>query len=283
MLAEKKFILFDGAMGTELFRRGLETGPDANLTVAEHILDIHSQYAAAGADAITTNTFTANRIYGKSHGLKVDWQEVNLAGARLARDAAGEGRYVFGNLGPTGRLLAPYGEYTEKQFYESYLEQAAVLASGGVDGYIIETMTDLREAICALKACKEAAALPVIVTLSFSTTEKGGRTNMGNTAAEIAETLEKHGADAAGANCGELAPDEMARITAILKRHTSLPVIIQPNAGRPKLLGGRTVYDMSPEGFAVGIQTCIDRGASIIGGCCGTTPAHLQAVKRRIR
>ncbi len=283
LLTNKKVFLFDGAIGTELARRGLETYITVNLTKPEHILDIHREYAAVGVDALTTNTFTMNRVYIESHGLDADLREVNLAGARLAREAAGKGQYVFGDLGPTGCLLEPYGEYTEEHFHQNFLEQAAILATGGVDGFIIETMTDLREAVCALKACKEAAGLPVIVTLSFSTIKNGGRTIMGSAVAESATALEKYGADAVGANCGELTPKELARIAAMYKRQTALPIIIQPNAGKPKLLGGRTVYDMPPEEFAEGVMQCVDSSATILGGCCGTTPAHLQALVRLLR
>lgn len=282
ILAEKPVFLFDGAIGTELAKRGLETSGIINLDKPEHILDFHREYAALGVDALTTNTFTMNRLYVETHGLEADLREVNLAGARLAREAAGSRQYVFGDLGPTGRLLEPYGEHTEEHFYENYLEQALILAEGGVDGFIIETMTDLREAVCALKACKSAATLPIIVTLSFSTIEKGGRTVMGSTVAETAVMLEQHGADAIGANCGELTPLEMARIAAMFKQHTALPIIIQPNAGRPNLINGCTVYNMAPEDFADGIMQCIESGASIIGGCCGTTLAHIQAVIHRV-
>jgi len=270
--------IFDGAIGTELGRRGLETSPAINLNHPADVLEIHRAYAAAGVDALTTNTFAANRIYTQSHNLSLDLQAANLAAVRLAREAAGNKQHVLGNLGPTGCLLQPYGEYSERQLYESYLEQATILAGGGVDGFIIETMTDLREALCALKACKEASDLPALVTLSFFTAEKGGRTVMGNQVSEIASALEEDGADAVGANCGELTPAEMARIAYLYKQHTALPVMIQPNAGRPKLKGKLTVYDMTPEKFAGGIMQCVKQGAQIIGGCCGTTPAHLQAV-----
>lgn len=283
VIDDRKVIIFDGAMGTELARRGLETSGTINLTGPQHILDFHREYIEAGVDVLTTNTFTMNRISAESHGPAIDWREANLAGVRLAREAIAGDRFVFGDLGPTGKLLEPYGTYTEEQFYDNFREQALILAEGGADGLIIETMTDLREALCALKACKAAAELPVIVTMSYATTAKGGRTVMGSTVAEVAIALEENGADAVGANCGELSPEEMAQIAALYKEHTSLPVLIQPNAGKPKLVEGRTVYDMSPEDFADGMIKCLESGASLIGGCCGTTLDHLKAVVRRIR
>lgn len=283
ILDQKKVAIFDGAIGTELASRGLETSGTVNLTNPEDISDFHREYVKAGVDFLTTNTFSMNRISIESHNLVIDLREANLAGVRLAREAAGEGQFVFGDLGPTGKLLKPYGTYTERQFYDNFKEQALILAEGGSDGLIIETMTDLREAICALKACKEAADLPVIVTLSYATTAKGGRTIMGSTVAEITAALEEYGADAIGSNCGELSPEEMAQIVSLYKQYTSLPILIQPNAGRPKLFEGHTVYDMTPEDFADGVLKCIDSGASLVGGCCGTTLEHLKAVVRLVR
>lgn len=282
-LSENKILILDGAMGTELARRGLEAGGNLNLTAADHILDFHREYAEMGVDCVTTNTFTMNRIYIESHSIKTDLRKVNQAGVNLARQAVGSSKYVLGDLGPTGRLLKPYGEYTEEEFIENYREAAAILVGAGVDGLIIETMTDLREALCALKGCRMETDLPVIVTLSFATTDKGGRTIMGSAVAEIAESLEENGADVLGANCGELTPLEMADIISLYKRHTALPLIAQPNAGRPKLKDGRTYYDMTADDFADGVMKCIENGAGIVGGCCGTTLDHMRAVVNRLR
>ncbi len=282
-LALKKVIFFDGGTGTELARRGVEASGVTNLANPDAILKLHRDYVGLGIDALTTNTFTMNRISVESKGLEVDLREANLAGVNLAREAAGENQNVFGNIGPTGKLLEPYGTFSEEQFVDNFEEQARILLEGGVDGFIIETMTDLREAVCALKATRANTDLPIIVTLSFASTEKGGRTIMGNTVSEAAENLEKHGADALGANCGDLAPLEMARIAATYKEHTSLPVLIQPNAGKPKLVGDKTVYDMSPEEFAKGVMECIKSGASLVGGCCGTTLEHMEAVIKQTR
>lgn len=283
VLAEKKILLFDGAMGTELVRHGLKPGGSINLDQPENIIDLHRAYLETGVDIITTNTFTLNRISCQSHGLTDNLVEVNLAGVRLAREAAGGKAYVFGDIGPTGKLLEPYGSFSEAQFYDNFKEQARILADGGSDGLIIETMTDLREALCALKACKDATDLPVIVTLSFDTTEKGGRTIMGSSVADVARSLEENGADAVGANCGELSPAEMAVIAALYKRETILPILIQPNAGKPRLVRGETIYDMPPDKYAEGVMQCLESGASLIGGCCGTTLEHIRTVVQKIR
>ncbi len=282
-LKEIQVVLFDGAMGTELARRGLEMSAVNNISNPEHVLEIHREYIKAGADALITNTFSTNRISMELHGLNMDIDEVNLAAVRLARQAAENGQFVFGDIASTGKLLEPYGEYTEGQFYRNFKEQAAILARGGVDGLIVETMMDLREAVCALKACKDAANLPVIISLTFATTSKGGRTAMGNSAAEIAMTLEKQGADVIGANCGDLDPGEMAKIAEMYKEATALPVMVQPNAGKPVLVNNQAKYEMKPEQFADGLMKCIDSDASIIGGCCGTTPDHIRAVAEKIK
>jgi len=278
LLQQKRPLVFDGAMGSELARRGFQPGCDLNLSEPQQISAMHHEYATIGVDFLTTNTFTANRIYLETHGQAGDLQAINRAGVKLAREAVGPQQYVIGDLGPTGRLLKPYGEYSEEQFIENYREQALVLIEGGADGLLIETMTDLREALCALKACREVTSLPVMVTLSYSTTDKGGRTIMGSGVAEAATELEKHGAAVVGANCGDLEPLQMAEIAAFYRQHTSLPILIQPNAGIPKLIDGKTVYGMNPTDFAAGVASCIEKGASIVGGCCGTTLDHIRAI-----
>lgn len=282
-LEDNPFVIFDGAMGTQLAKRGLEMGGVSNITNPGQVLEIHREYIDAGADALITNTLTMNRIYLETHGINLNIREANLAGAELARRAALSSHFVFGDIGPTGRLLQPYGEYTEEQLAECFMEQAAILAEGGVDGFIIETMLDLREAVCALKACKSAADLPVIVSLSYSTAANGGRTVMGNTVAEAVQVLERNGADAIGSNCGELDPSEMAVLTAVYREASALPIIMEPNAGKPRLVNNQAVFDMGPREFADGIVKCIESGAKIIGGCCGTSPAHICAVAKRLK
>jgi 5-methyltetrahydrofolate--homocysteine methyltransferase len=278
LLQQKKPLIFDGAIGTELARRGLETSSAININGPQYISAFHHEYTKVGVDFLTTNTFTANRIYLETHGQAGDLQAINRAGVELARAAAGSQQYVIGDLGPTGRLLKPYGEYTEEQFIENYREQASALVESGADSLLIETMTDLREAVCALKACRELTSLPVMVTLAYATTEKGGRTIMGAAVAEAAAVLEEHGADAVGANCGDLDPLQMAEIAALYRQYTALPIMIQPNAGIPKLVNGKTVYEMNPADFASGVTRCIENGAAIVGGCCGTTLEHIKAI-----
>ncbi len=278
LLNEQKIILLDGAMGTQLDKRGLMSRGRNNLDASEAVLEIHQEYAQCGCHALTTNTLTMNRIYIETHNVGVDVRDVNRAGAELARQAAKDNQYVLGDISSTGQLLEPYGDYPESQFYDTFKEQAKILAESGVDGFIIETMFDLREAICALRACKDNFQLPVIVSIAFMTETKGGRTMMGNSAEDCARGLTDGGADVIGANCGDLDPAAMAVVVSLLKSATPLPILAQPNAGLPALVGNRTVFKMAPAAFADGIAKCLNAGARLVGGCCGTTPAHIRAV-----
>lgn len=274
----KEVFLLDGAIGTELDKRGIMGRAGNNLDNPDIVLEIQRQYAGCGCDALTTNTLTMNRIYIEKHNLDISVRDVNTAGAELAKRAAGPGQYVLGNLSSTGQLLEPYGTFTEAQFYEAFKEQAEILAEAGVDGFLIETVFDLREAMCALKACKENSSLPTIVSIAFDTEQKGGRTIMGDSAEQCAKSLTGAGADAIGANCGSLDPSQTAVVISILRAVTSLPLLAQPNAGKPRLIEDKTIFEMSPEPFAAGISECINAGAKIVGGCCGTTPEHIRTV-----
>jgi len=282
-LQSKDIILLDGAMGTQLDKHGLMARGRNNLDAPEAVLRIHREYAQCGCHALTTNTLTMNRIYIETHNVGVSVRDVNRAGAELARQAAGNELYVLGDISSTGQLLEPYGTYKESQLYDAFKEQAEILAEAGVDGFIIETMFDLREAMCALGACKENVALPVVVSIAFATETDGARTIMGNSAAQCATSLTEAGADAVGANCGELDPTQMAQVVSLLRSATTLPVLAQPNAGRPKLVDGRTVFEMPPKVFADGVTECLHAGATLVGGCCGTTPEHIRAVSAALR
>jgi 5-methyltetrahydrofolate--homocysteine methyltransferase len=276
--SNRKPILLDGAMGTQLAEAGLEMGGQNSVTHPDAVLAIHQQYADCGVDLVITNTLTMNRINIEAHSIGVDVREVNLAGARLAKAAVRKGQYVLGDISSTGKILKPYGDLPEEAAYAAFKEQATILAEGGVDGFIIETMFDLREALCALRACKEAADLPVIASIAFNTAKDGGRTIMGNSALDCAKALTEAGACAVGANCGSLDPFQMADIVSKMRGVTSLPVLAQPNAGKPRLVENRTIFDMSPSDFAAGIYQCLQAGARLIGGCCGTSPLHISAI-----
>ena len=274
--------LLDGAMGTQLAAHNLEMGGRNNLTNPDKVLEIHKAYSQLGCRLLTTNTLTMNRIYIETHNVNLDVRQVNHAGAKLAKQAAGDKQYVLGDISSTGQLLKPYGTYSESDFYDTFKEQAQILAESGVDGFIIETICDLQEALCALRACKDNFSIPVIVSISFTTETKGARTIMGNTAQQCAEKLTEAGADVIGTNCGDLDPSQMSKVVSMIKSNTVLPVLAQPNAGKPKLIDNVTVFDMSPTLFASGIKECLNAGATLIGGCCGTTPQHINAVANNL-
>jgi 5-methyltetrahydrofolate--homocysteine methyltransferase len=282
ILRGEEILILDGAMGTQLAARGLEQGGIQNLLNPEAVRSIHEEYVRAGAQIILTNTLTMNRILLDACGRGNDVSIANKTGVELARGAAGN-RLVLGDLSSSARLLEPYGDAKETDLAECFCEQASILSQSGVDGLIIETMIDLREAVCALKACRQATSLPVIVSISFSTMKDGGRTVMGNRAEECAATLAREGADAIGINCGNLDPFEVANVVARFREKTDLPLFAQPNAGKPRVVNGETVFDLEPDEFARGVKECVRNGARFVGGCCGTSPKHIEAVAKRIR
>jgi 5-methyltetrahydrofolate--homocysteine methyltransferase len=277
-LTKKDLILLDGAMGTQLGERGAVMGGQSTLSHPDKVLAIHKDYAQCGCHILITNTSTMNRVFIETHKVGVDVRQVNVAGARLAKQAGGPDRYILGDISSTGKLLEPYGNLKESAAYEAFAEQAALLEQGGVDGFVIETMTDLKEALLALRACKEVSSLPVIVTMAFSTPKNGGRTIMGNAAQECARALTEEGAQAVGANCGDIDPFEMAEIVSTMRSATELPLVAKPNAGKPRMVDKETVFDMSPPEFVKGIMECISAGATMVGGCCGTAPEHICAL-----
>jgi 5-methyltetrahydrofolate--homocysteine methyltransferase len=262
-------------MGTQLTEAGLEMGGQNNITNPDAVLNIQRRYADCGIDLLITNTLTMNRINIESHDLGIDVHEVNHAGVRLARGAVSDGQYILGDISSTGKMILPYGALSEEEAYSAFKEQVSIMAEGGVDGFIIETMFDLREALCAIRACKEAADLPVIASMAFNTPDKGGRTIMGNSAQECAQALVSAGACVVGANCGSLDPFQMADVVSMMRGVVTVPIIAQSNAGKPRLIGERTHFDMSPEDFALGMVQCHRAGAQLLGGCCGTTPDHI--------
>ena len=276
-LRARRPLLLDGATGTELDRMGAEGRCACNLSRPREVVAVHRKYLQAGSHAVITNTLTMNRVFVERHRIGIDVKEVNRAGAALAREAAGAGGLVLGDLSSTALLLDPYGPGTERETLEAFREQARLLAEGGIDGFIIETMTDLREAECALRACKEVSPLPVVVCIAFDTAQRGGRTVMGDSAEQCARRLADAGADAIGANCGGIDPAQMAEIVSRMASFSALPIAAEPNAGLPKLIAGRTVFDMDPESFALGLADCARAGATVLGGCCGTTPEHIRA------
>jgi 5-methyltetrahydrofolate--homocysteine methyltransferase len=283
LFEREKIILLDGAMGTQLDEHGLMGRGRCNLDAPDAVLEIHREYVRCGCQALTTNTLTMNRIYIETHNVGVSVEGVNRAGAELARQAAGTGLCVLGDISSTGQLLEPYGTYKESEFYDAFKEQAGILAEAGVDAFIVETMIDLREAVCAVRACKDNFPLPVIASIAFFTETKGARTVMGNSAQDCVKSLTDAKADVIGANCGSIDPQQMAVVVSMIHPMTNLPIIAQPNAGKPMLIEEKTVFDMSPAVFAEGIEKCVHAGARLVGGCCGTTPVHIRETAKLLR
>ena len=282
-LAQRKCLLLDGGMGTQLIQAGLTPGGAVNTTRPDVVEAVHRAYVQSGAAVVLTNTLTLNRVSWGLHEPDVPREAANREAVAAARRAVSGTGWVLGDVGPTGKLLEPFGELDRSTAYKAFFEQAKLLDDAGVDGIIIETMYDLAEAECALEACAAAVDLPVVVCLAFTTSENGGRTVMGNSAADLASVAERHGSACVGANCGALSPVEMAEVVRTLRHCTQLPIIAQPNAGKPKTRGGETYYDMDPEAFAEGITACLQAGAQLVGGCCGTTPDHIRAAAGALR
>lgn len=272
--------MFDGAMGTELLARGLAPGacPELwNVERPEVVRQIHRDYLDAGADVIETNTFGGNRRKLASYGLGDRAYELSRAGVEIARQVAGE-RLVAASLGPTGALFAPFGDLSFDDAYEIFREQALAFRDGGADLICVETMMDLQEARAAVLASLENSGLPVVVTMSF---DSSGRTMMGVDAAKAAAELSNLGVTALGANCST-GPLEMVNVIKRMREVTELPIMAQPNAGVPLLVGDRTEYPEDPRHMADMSLKLIEAGASIIGGCCGTTPEHIREIAARI-
>ena len=289
ILRSGRILFFDGAMGTELAARGAERSPAANVNAPEVVLAVHRAYREAGADVLMTNTLTASRPALARSGDADQLSRYVAEGCRLAREAMGRGGYVAGDIGPTGELLEPYGTMTEAAMRAALEEPARLLAAEGVDLFLVETMSDAMEMTLAVQACREAARqsqrdIPVAATMSFDPSRQGGfRTNMGVSPAEAARAMVAAGADILGANCGAITPEQMAEVVRQFRRAAKLPILAQPNAGLPELRAGQTIFSLSPEAFAAGMMQVIEAGARLVGGCCGTTPAHIAALVRALR
>jgi len=283
---EKGILISDGAMGTMLQGKGLTDGGAPELWNVENptaIEEVLEEYAAAGANLITTNTFGGTRGRLQMHGLEDRLFELNKAGAEIARKVADRhpGCFVMGDVGPSGELMEPMGTMTIDEAKALFADQIKALVAGGVDAILIETMSDLQEVEAAVRAAKEIAPnLPIIVTFSFDTNL---RTMMGVKPAVAVKTLATEGVRIIGANCGR-GVDEMRVIAKELTeaRPDGVFIITQSNAGLPKLVGGDFVYDGTPEEMAKYALDMKELGVNVIGSCCGSSPAHTKAMSEAI-
>jgi methionine synthase I (cobalamin-dependent) len=300
--------LLDGAMGTQLIARGIELGrcyDYLNIDSPDTILEIHQSYFQAGSDAVITNTFGANKFALARHGLAEKTTEINIAGARIARQAAKwekpvlskvEG-YVLGDIGPSGDFLKPLGSLDPVQLKDAFIAQAKALLAGGVDGFIIETMTALDEIAIAIEAVKSVCGeLPVLASMAFDKVADGFRTMMGVDVESAVTKMVSLGIDAVGFNCGtvslneyvELAKKYVSTVKALEKTLATsderrVTIYAEPNAGKPELIDGRAVYKVTPEDFAAAAEKIHLLGVNIIGGCCGTGPEHIKAMTRKLK
>jgi methionine synthase I (cobalamin-dependent) len=252
------------------------------------VLDVHTAYLAAGSHAVLTNTFGANKYALARHGLGEMTEKINVAGAEIARRAAGGDRYVLGDIGPTGDFLEPLGALKPDGLRDAFADQATALLAGGADGLLIETMSALDEITIAIEAAKAVSDLPVFASMAFEYSAGDFKTMMGVDVETALSKIMPLGVDAVGFNCGTASLDryiDLARrfVAAVKAAGSELPILAEPNAGKPRLVEGKATYTVSPAEFAEAAGKIRAAGVSIIGGCCGTTPAHIEAVANRLK
>jgi len=275
-------VLTDGAWGTQMQARGLAVGgcPDEwNLTHPETVEEIPRAYVEAGSQIVLTNTFRANRVTLADYGLADQTEAINRAGAEISRRAAGDRALVFASIGPSGRMLM-MGEVSEQQLLETFAQQAGALAAGGAHALVIETMGDVAEAVLAVQGAK-TTGLPVVACLCFDSGAELDRTLMGITPEQAAQELTAAGADVVGANCGQGIAG-YAEICRRLHAATDRPIWIKPNAGIPDLVNDVPVWKTPPEEFGSYGPALVAAGASFLGGCCGTAPEFIRALREAI-
>ncbi len=277
-------LLGDGATGTQLQQMGLAPGACGerwNLDHPERVRELHRRYLTAGSDLLTTNSFGGTTTVLAGHGLEASAHAINVAAARLAREVAGEQAWILGDMGPFGGLLEPLGEVSPDTAAAAFRQQAVALLEGGADALLVETMSDPVEVEIAVGAAREAGAAVVIATYAFQKSAVGYRTMMGTSAAEAVTRALAAGATVVGANCGtDLSLRDYERLTVeLVAAAGNAPVIVQPNAGSPVLREGKICYAESAAEFATAATRFLAAGARIVGGCCGSTPEHIAAMR----
>lgn len=276
-------IVCDGAMGTLLYAKGVYVNrcfEGLNVQSPDLIREVHDDYVKAGAEIIETNTFGANRPKLLHHGLEDQLELINRKGVELARCAAGDTAYVAGSVGPIGKSLEPFGSVSFETAREAFREQIAILADAGIDLLVLETFSQLDEIRVALESAREVTNLPIVAQMTVS---DAGKTVFGVTPEEIVKVLVESGATVVGLNCG-VGPKETMDALTRMRRISSVPLSAQPNAGFPQLIEGRTLYLSTPEYMAVYARRMFESvGLSIVGGCCGTTPSHIRAIRSVVR
>ena len=280
-----RILVSDGAWGTFLQKKGLKPGECPELWCLDRrneVLDVARSYVNAGADMIESNSFGGSRFKLEHFGLADRTSQINEAAAKISRDAAGPSKWVIASIGPTGKMLVT-GEVTEEELYNAFKEQAVALAKGGADALCIETMSASDEAAIAIRAARENTNCEVICTFTFQKGAKGQyRTMMGLSPAKAVEGAEKAGAHIVGPNCGN-GMEQMKEIVKEMRTVSkTIPILVHANAGLPQNVNGVDVFPESPEQMAARLNEVVAAGANIVGGCCGTTPAHIQALRKAV-
>ncbi len=283
-IKQGEILVCDGAMGSLLMDRAKEqlqgTCPESiNLSHPEIIEEIARLYIHAGADIIETNTFGGSPLKLGSYSLDDKTEEINRAAIMAAKKASNNEAYICASVGPSGKLLKPFGDTEPNEIYESFYRQINEIVDAGADMIMIETMTDLNEALLAVDATRDiSSSIPVIASMTYESTPRGFFTIMGTTIEAATKKIEDSGADIIGSNCGN-GIEDLVLIAKEHKKHSNLPILIQANAGIPELKDGIPFYPETPEFMAEKCEELIAVGVSIIGGCCGTTPAHIKAIR----
>lgn len=284
--AAKDVWVLDGAWGTELVKLGLPAGVAPELWNAdrpEAVEQVARGYVEAGADILLTNTLGGTRVALARHGLADRTEELNRLGAEISCRAAACRAFVFASVGPTGEMLEPLGAATEAGLADAFAEQMAALSAGGADGFCIESMSDLGEALAALRAARRVGGdRPAVVSMTFTRGARGYATMMGVRPEQAARALSEAGADVIGSNCGNGIAG-MVEVARLMRSATDRPLWMKANAGVPELVGGRTVFRETPEAMAAHVPALIQAGAAFIGGCCGTTPDHIRRIAEAVR
>lgn len=282
ILESDNIYVFDGAVGTRLYDKGIyinRSYDELNLVAPDLVCEVHEEYVKAGADIIETNSFSATRHKLQPYGLEGKLREINVAAARIAREAAGDDVFVAGAIGPLGLRIEPFGPTSYDEAKEMFKEQVAALLEGGVDLFILETFSELSAIEQAIKAVKELCDLPIVAQMTI---QMDGKTTFGTTPETIAATLDKCGADVIGLNCG-MGPTHVLSAIEKMRAVTEKKLSAQPNAGLPRDVQGRQFYMGSPEYMATFAKHFVQAGAKFVGGCCGTTPTHIKLIADSIR
>jgi len=282
LINEKKVVFFDGAMGTSLQTYlSSDTPPEKlNLTLPDKVKQVHYSYIKEGVHVIETNTFGANRVKLEKYNLGRFVKDINYQAVKLAKEIASPSSVLVGaSVGPLGDLIQPWGQITAHQAFEVFKEQIEILVEAGVDLIVIETMMHLKEAKIAVMAAKEVSNIPVVCQLTFN---EEGKTLTGSDPEIMTATLEKMDVEVVGANCS-VGPREMLSVAEQMSLHTKKFLIFQPNAGKPYIKDGKTIFPVKPKEFSEWMIKFIEKGAKIVGGCCGTTPLHIRAMIAKVK